>query len=31
MKLIEDQMVQLLFAFWVQANIPDNILKILKL
>ena len=25
MKLIEDQMVQLLYAYWVQTNISDNI------
>jgi len=25
MKLTEDQMAQLLSAFWVQANLPDNL------
>lgn len=25
MKLSEDQMAQLLSAFWIQANIPDNL------
>lgn len=25
MKLTEDQMAQLLSAFWIQANLPDNL------
>lgn len=25
MKLSEDQMAQLLSAFWIQANLPDNL------